>query len=52
MKIEIKSTPKPTRWNKNRIEYVIVGGVLTVFDGTVSPNRAGKVLRGPAYSSK
>lgn len=47
-----KSTFTDPHHYSEGIEYVIVGGVLTVFKGTMSPNRAGKVLRGPAYSGK
>ncbi len=34
------------------IEYVIVNGTITVFGGEMTDNRAGKVLRGPAYLGK
>jgi len=47
-----KSTFTDPHHYSEGIEYVIVGGVLTVFKGTMSLNRAGKVLRGPAYSGK
>jgi len=32
------------------IEYVIVNGIITVFQGKMTETRAGKVLRGPGYS--
>jgi len=34
------------------IEYVIVNGVITVDKGIFTKNRAGKVLRGPAYKAR
>ena len=45
-----KSTFTDPHHYSEGIEFVLVGGVLTVFEGVMSESRAGKVLRGPAYN--
>jgi N-acyl-D-aspartate/D-glutamate deacylase len=47
-----KSTFEKPHQYPEGIEYVIVGGVVTVEKNKLTPNRAGKVLRGTEYLSR
>jgi N-acyl-D-amino-acid deacylase len=51
-KITDRSTYLQPHLYPEGIDYVIVNGIITVDKGELSKNRAGKLLRGPAYKVK